>query len=447
MRILLVTAHWDPVITPNVIRWKAVLAEWAAAGHELLILSTRHPSRPSEERFAALTILRAGWGTLFDRVRDLAPGVLPRRGEPGTHTRPSALRLLLERILDLSWRQLYWPDGAALWLHPGRRALDRLATYWQPDLVISVGAPFSAHLLGAHGKRLWPKARWHMDIADPFALSAEFRINNRRLWKGRNDRAERRLLRLADSSSFTHEGAREAYLAYFPELAELLRSKGRVIPPICTRIPGTTSPPFPRTGRPAMGYFGSFYAGVREPGPLAVFFHALRSLPGAAEEMPELHLAGQSPPALQTGIRHLLAAFPTSRDHGFLSPEEASRLMDGMDLLLHAGNTTAYHLPSKAADYLATGLPIVHFYSHPQDSFLDFAQGYPLLLALPLRAGGPEPGDLEAFLDWIRSVRGQRVEAEALRHLLEPSMPQVIAAAYLEGCEDTSSRNSSSSSR
>lgn len=445
MRILLVTAHWEPVVTPNVIRWRAILAEWTRQGHDLRILTTRHPDRPAGESEGKPCIFRAGWATLFDRVRALAPGVLPRRGEPGHAGRPSVLRLFLERIIDLTWRQLYWPDGAALWLGPGRRALHRMAAQWEPDLVISVGAPFSAHLLGAQGKRFWPKARWHMDIADPFALSAEFRINNRRLWKGRNDRAERRLLLLADGISFTHEGAREAYLAYFPELVDLLRAKGKVIPPLCTRkldaAPGSSM------DRPAMAYFGSFYAGVREPGPLAQFFQALRHLPDASESLPELHLAGQSPPALQAGIRDLLAAFPTSHDHGFLAPEEASRLMDGMDFLLHAGNTTAYHLPSKAADYLATGLPIVHFHTHPQDSFLEFAQGYPLLLALPLRHGGPQRGDLETFLDWVKAHRGKRVAVGTLQDLLGPCSPEAIAAAYLLGCEDPSSRKSSSSSR
>lgn len=446
MRILLVTAHWDPVVTPNVIRWKAVLAEWARAGHETYILSTRHPAKPAEERDGPLTVLRTGWATLFDRVRSLAPGILPRRGEPGTASGPSRMRLLLERAIDLTWRPLYWPDGAALWLRPGRRALHRLASRWQPDLVISVGAPFSAHLLGERARRLWPQAHWHMDIADPFALSSEFRVNNRTLWKGRNDRAERRLLRLADGISFTHEGAREVYVAYFPELADLLLAKGRVIPPLCTRGIVPAAPKAPAEP-PAMGYFGSFYAGVREPGPLAVFFKALSCLPGAAGALPELHLAGQSPPTLHAGIRALRDAFPRSRDHGFLAPDEASRLMDGMDLLLHAGNTTAYHLPSKAADYLATGLPIVQFHSHTEDSFLAFAQGYPLLLALPLRPGGPEQGDLEAFLHWIREVRGKRVGADLLQRLLAPCLPEAVAAAYLSGLAQTSSRNKAANSR
>lgn len=53
------------------------------------------------------------------------------------------------------------------------------------------------------------------------------------------------------------------------------------------------------------------------------------------------------------------------------------------DILLSTGNPYPVHIPSKTFDYLASGKPVVHFYSIPDCPALEYYQTYPLALRIP----------------------------------------------------------------
>jgi len=344
-------------------------------------------------------------------------------------------------LTDLSWRSVYWPDGSCLWYLPGRkRALQLLDTY-AFDGVISVGAPFTGHLIGLACKRANPALKWLVDIEDPFAFVDAYFINNRLLYQRLNFRAEAAVLKAAKAIAVTVDTAKETYGHYFPGI----EAKITVVPPLFD--PGLVAASDFKgfePGRIHLSYMGAFYAPIRTPDA------ALQLLDLLLERHPEfqnrllVHFFGEIEYAVKAAFERYPRLVPNLRLHGLVDREQVAAAMSKTTFLLNIGNTTTYNLPSKSADYLASGKPIVHIsatdpgYSRPTtssgrttpiDTFVAFMADHPMLLSIKSETIGPEAAD--SLAKFMMDFQYQQLDGEAIEARIKPYRTAQIAEAYI----------------
>lgn len=158
MRILLLLVQYYPVRNPNVYRWSAIAEYWVGQGHEVHVLCTKRAGEPNEDIknniLVNILVHRVGHATLLDWAYNLL-GAKKRRGEVHSNTpkKLGLLRQMLEKIVDLTWRNFYWPDGSCLWYFPGKKRVLQLQKEYNYDAIISVSLPFTANLIAMAVKK------------------------------------------------------------------------------------------------------------------------------------------------------------------------------------------------------------------------------------------------------------------------------------------------------
>ena len=125
------------------------------------------------------------------------------------------LRKALEYFISLTWRKIYWPDGAMLFMKSSLKSVLALHKKYHFSHVISVGLPFSCHLVARHLKQQDDNIYWLMDIEDPFSYSKEFRVNNFSRYYRKNILEEERAFDLADDITLTNRMRLTAMQSYF----------------------------------------------------------------------------------------------------------------------------------------------------------------------------------------------------------------------------------------
>lgn len=366
MRILLIISQYSPAQTPNTLRWVPLVEYLRAQGYEVIILTTcRNGESLEETTNENIKIYRAGYNTLLDRLYDLLDSK-KRRHEVGSGpTQPGILTRLVQAIVSSTWRKYYWPDGTQLFLKPGIKQVKQIVVKEKITHVISVGLPFTCHLIAQAAKVARPNLHWHMDIQDPFCYSKDFRVNNHEKYEQKNIDAERQAFKDADTISITNERAKENYKALFPYSAK----KISVIPPLFS-LPreSETYNMYLYSGKVHLTYFGSFYEGVRSPLPFFNFIKYIWDKDKTLLSKFQFHFVGQ----LHGEAYALFDKYPEIRRcfviHGFKNRAETLDAMEQTTILMNFGNTTDYHLPSKVVDYLYINKPILNFTSIKDDS-------------------------------------------------------------------------------
>lgn len=427
MKLFIILAQYHPALNPNVYRWRAIATYWIAQGHEVHVLCTKRSGLPDEAVFEGVQIHRAGQNSLLDWFYNLLHATR-RRGEVGGDlpSRQGAFRKGLEKLMDLTWRSLYWPDGRCLWYVPGKKKALQLLKTNSFDGMISVGAPFTAHLIGLACKRSNTALKWLVDIEDPFAFVDAYFINNRLLYRRLNFRAEAAVLEAADAIAVTVDAAKETYGDYFPGI----EAKITVVPPLFD--PGlVAASDFEEfdPGRIHLSYLGAFYSPIRTPDA------ALKLLDLLLERHPEfqsrllIHFFGEIEYAVKAAFERYPRLVPNLRIHGLVDREQVAAAMLQTTFLLNIGNTTTYNLPSKSADYLASGKPMVHISASNPDTFAAFMADYPMLLSVKAETIGPEAAD--SLAKFMMEFQYQQLGAEAIEVRIKPYRTAQIAEAYL----------------
>ncbi len=425
MRILIIHTQYHPVINPNVFRWGAIAAYWASQGHDVHVLCSRRHGWADDTVLNGVQVHRAGHASLLDALLGML-GTQNRRGEAGgVGVAPkSNFRPWLEKVVNLTWRSIYWPDGSCIWYFSGRKRALELQRKYHFEAIISVTPPYTPHLIAAAIKRRFPKVRWLMDIEDPFAFAEAVFINNRFLYRQYNYHREEQLLAQADAASVTVATARQKYIQNFPNV----RAKLSVIPPLFS-LPDTTEV-FPlEKAKIHLGYFGAFYHPIRTPDALLRLFYQLyREQPDFAGQL-VLHVFGEIPPVFRAVFARYQSLLPNLRLHGLVPREKIAAAIRAMDFLVNVGNTTDYHLPSKCVDYLMSGKPIINLSYVANDPFVQFMEHYPLMLNLVLTQGWNQEiiGQLYYF---ILENRGRTVTPILLTEMIEPYTLEKIANQY-----------------
>jgi glycosyltransferase involved in cell wall biosynthesis len=420
-RLLIVTNLFAPALSPRAFRWHAIARHWVGQGHAVEVITAPHGGAPAKEHLDGILVQRVG-GRL-DRWRSrLAPAGGP--AAPGAPARrSSALRHAAKWLHDRTWKQLYWPDYAAPWLGPAMRAARTRLAEAPVDALITVALPFTAHLVGLACR---PAVRtWLADSGDPFSLNAASPPNNAALYDARNRRSEAQVLAACDSFTVTTAATRERYLAAFPHA----RGKVQVIPPLAAPAPVETSasPYFPADGRLRLVYLGNLYRSLREPGPLFELLRGLRQREPDLAQRLELHFFGAAGD-FAAELAAMTAEWPGFHAHGPVDRPTVARVLASADGLVNIGNATEDQLPSKLAEYAATGKPILNLASREQDSSAAFLAAYPLARTVVSRDG---IFPLAPLADFLRHQAGQRLPLPDIAGFLEPYTVHSVADAYL----------------
>ena len=443
MNLLVITHDYPPILSPRAVRWGLVVEEFVQAEHSVDVVCGWVPGQPrfAESAAGRLRVHRVGGGW-FDRLRrrlgggsPLEPAGPPQHAPRGGTTRLrgwiTALRRPVASAGRAVWRALHWPDAWCPFILPAWRRARRLAAERRFDALVTVSYPFSSHVVGLWLKRRDRDLPWLVDVGDPFARYGF--VNNERLYRRLNDRAEARVLNLADYVSVTNRGALEHYMANFGVdrdrigvIAPVLSSTAGGSPAICQ--PDETTDPPQRPVR--LVYCGQLYRHIRSPQPLLNLLERLVQQPPSGRPV-ELHLYGElsdcadlfGPVQALLG-RHLFL-------HGFVARERALRAMQQADVLVNIGNATPHQVPSKIVEYIGTGKPILNLVTSPDDQTRELLERHPVALTIDALADSLD-GQVERVRCFLSGLPRAIPESE-LSTLVQPFLPPAIAKAYLAG--------------
>ncbi len=353
-----------------------------------------------------------------------------RRNETGSSVgSPGLLASILQRVADKTWRKRYWPDGSKLFLKPGIKQGKTIIRERNIDRVISVGLPFTAHLIGQAIKETNPTVWWQMDIQDPFCYSKEFWVNNHDRYADKNVDAERKAFSICDKVTVTNTVAQARYAELFP----LHTAKIEVTTPLFAfpEIVESDENKFYKmylyARKTHLTYAGSFYNGVRSIEPFLKFLTYMLELEPSLFNEIQFHFVGQ----MDAGTMKLIDAYPEVRRwfvlHGFKNRDQTMAALQQTDLVMNFGNSTDYHLPSKVVDYLYLNKPLVNFVSIDNDSTKAFLADKSLSVSHV-----PISKDLASAMQLFKSfLTSAPSEVELNPKAIAEYTPSALVEAYL----------------
>jgi hypothetical protein len=418
MNILIVSYHYAPEANPRAFRWTALAEYLSGLGHDVTVIAGWKPGQGREEVINGVFVHRVG-GSISERLRSAFRG---KRGASSSSAEVPAARRAFRAFYASTWRRIYWPDHAALWIITARKAARRLVDRLSVDALITVSHPFSGHWVGLAVKRAFPSLRWVCDIGDPFAFFDSIPVNNHALFRSRNFRAEQQVLTKADAIAVTVEACRREYIRHFPDSAD----KMAVIPPLLsTLVPTASVAAPPRTGPLRLVYSGTLYPGLREP-------DYLFRLVGALAERNidcELHLFGQI-----NGCESAISGVPEHLrqrivDHGIVTRPELMFELANASVLINIGNRTHYQLPSKLVEYLAAGRPILNLYQGTSDSSALLLAEHPAALSISTDGGQPDDATVTRVAAFV--AEPPQINAHSIVALTSRFGIDAVGSAYV----------------
>lgn len=415
-RLIIITHNYAPMISPRAFRWAALANALAGLGHEVHVISSLYPEQPPTQRINGVTVWRVGG--ILEKFRTRFAG-----GPAAGHAVDAAVksgRSLLKLLHEHTWKRVYWPDYACLWLAAAQEKASELARGNEPVTLISVSDPYSGHLAGLGVVTRTPRLRWVADIGDPFSFAVSHAQNNVALYAQRNLRLERAVLARADAVSVTTEPTRAALALLVPTAIE----KIRVIPPLFTEESTRATTPVSvdgsRTRAVVMVCVGTLYRQMRNPSWLLQLFE--QALVFADSPPAELHVVGDTNDCGDILTEFKARLGETLRLYGLVSRNTAQMMIARADVLINLGNNSPYQLPSKVVEYAASGKPIVHVAAHPDDCCLEFFRDYPAAVIFRV-LGPPTPADTHRLRELLSNPR---------KHLTKPQIERFLAPYRLE---------------
>ncbi len=424
MNILLIISPYLPAQTPNTIRWTALIREFTNKGHKLYVLTTKLAGEENVSIDKNISTYRTGHHTLLDAFYNFT-GKTERRNISSEKRRGNSgmFRRVLEKIVDNTWRRLYWPDGSVLFFKPGKKLARKLIKENEITHVISVGLPYTNHLIAQSLKKENKELIWLMDIQDPFSYSDIFRINNRALYKSKNLKSEESCFQLANKVVVTNQNAKTAYERLF----DCSVGKTSVIPPIFAEI-AYSQKTINEDEKIRIAFMGNFYENVRSPEAFLDFLSRIDLEDPAILSNYQFHFFGDH----GHFVEQVFKRYPMLNDLVYLESYKARselfEMVSRFDLLINFGNKTNYHLPSKLVDFLFLQKPVINISLLKDDLSNRFLKGRVELMTINLSETDYNE-NRNNFLDFIsRRRRSNTVSLNAVSEYL----PAKLAMDYIE---------------
>ncbi|MDA8693518.1 hypothetical protein N9L92_05585 [Saprospiraceae bacterium] len=429
MKILLIITPYHPSQTPNTLRWIPIIEYYESKGIETTVLTTKNRGSHNSKRTLSSKVYEAGYNTLLDWFY-FTLNIKRRRHLPsGSNnlSKPSFFSKMMEWFIDKTWRKTYWPDGSQLFYKPGlKKAQEITKNDDQITHVISVGLPFTCHLIAGKLKEAFPYLHWHQDIEDPFSYSEEFWVNNFNRYRKKNIEAERKAFELSDSISVTNPRAKSIYDDLFPEQAY----KQSVIYPMSSEFKAAKTIELD-SDKINIAYFGSFYEKVRSPEPLLKLLERLRKDNLREFKKLHFHFFGQQ----NRFSLPIFKSYESLKDqitlHGLKDRDYSMSAMSKMDFLINIGNTTDYHLPSKVVDFLYHNKPVINILSIKNDAAIPLFEDK--IETCNLLVNENDEGQLSEKL--LLFINKKRRPSESSDKNISDYTTEVIAEQYLKAMQ------------
>ncbi|MBK6498427.1 MAG: hypothetical protein IPG00_09790 [Saprospiraceae bacterium] len=122
--IIIILSQYYPAVTPNVLRWEKISTELIKQGHSVTIFTTKSNSTQNDYYNAeGIRIIRAGHNTLMDYWQYLNNSKNKRNEYNASTKKPGFIKKLVESVINITWRKLYWPDGTCVWYFPCKKQI------------------------------------------------------------------------------------------------------------------------------------------------------------------------------------------------------------------------------------------------------------------------------------------------------------------------------------
>lgn len=381
-RLLLISYHYLPQITPGSIRVASIAHALARSGWDVTVLTSGNAS--------------ADTGDV--RVISTKRGNTPPGGPVGRRVR--AL-----------WRDLAIPDAHVGWSMALARTLPSLLDREAFDVVLTSSPPHSSQLAVARVHRA-RRFRWVADYRDPW--TAPMRNPRSALSIAIQRRMESYALRAADVVIANTEGNRRVLGLHFP---------GTVVDKVVVVPNGFDDAMLEAAAEPERDRCDFTYVGEIYLGMMDAYLDAVARLRRETPDLaPTLAVYGEIDPREWHKVEaHGLADRVELR--GFVPHEESLRAMRrarALLLLLPGRDSWRTCVPSKAYPYLATGRPVLALVPEGDAAALVCETGAGVAVT------ADEPSLVAAAIaDFVRSVR-------AGRSVSTPAPDQIRRFAYSE---------------
>lgn len=332
--VLFVTYLYPPVVGMAPLRMQKFAHAVTDAGHMVTVVSinpsSSHPvygtTSDAVDDDNGVRVIRTKPGPIYEKRASLATG----KKEPSGFKQPS----IMGRWLG--------PDIVVEWLPYVLGELNDIPTI---DVLVTHGAPFGNHLIGALVKRRRKISAWVADFGEPWTINPGFRRLGR-LRRCLERSLEKWCFKSIDIAVFTTVNAAEAYARKYKVPTATVRSG--LVDPILYSHP---SPPKKTSARQVslrIVYTGTFYT-IQDT---RIIWEALASVDDV-----ELLVAGSISAEDQVAAKEIAPG--KVQFLGVKPRAELVEIQRGADVLLLLGAPNGFQIPSKVYEYLYACRPIL----------------------------------------------------------------------------------------
>lgn len=346
-----------------------------------------------------------------------AYGASRLRGSLGKRLCQIVVRLLkgIGRIQSV----FLFPDNLRWYYRASYRKLQSLERERGLDAVLTICSPMSAHMAGRVFKSdRGDKVKWITYTVDPFvrAMEANRKRFAKSVWGKISLRVEGEVYSQADFNLVSDE----VYGMNGPSLVRVL-NKTRALPYVLSRPVGIRGDYFP-ADKINLLYAGRFYRNLRSPEYLFTVF-LLMANPDVV-----LHLYSASD-CEETIEEYVSRSSGRIVRHAQVSSREIGNVLLSADILVNVGNLAPEFKPSKVAQYVSTGKPIVSFSENGQTD--DMLDRYPLSLQFEKGRAGIEV-DAASLEEFVLRYRRYSLEWESVERIFPRHTYGAVRSILLE---------------
>ena len=241
---------------------------------------------------------------------------------------------------------LVFPHGFRWYVENAIQEIEKLEKELGVDALVAVSAPYAAILVGQRWKCKHPQCRLINYIVDPYRFTSKIE----RLFYGRTFNKIESCAYLAADYNLVFDGIKDSINALPEAKTSILYTQIDVGKRYCKRQ-------IHKRIKVQLAYSGGFYYEFRNP---SFMMEVLDMLP---QNQVEIHIYSNG------SCADLLDPFYNKSNSVFVKEQwvehdELQEKLRGMDFLLNISNGISGFQPSKLFEYIATGLPIISFYTN-----------------------------------------------------------------------------------
>lgn len=357
MKIFILMYNFPPIGAGRGIAW-TYFSEKMAQEHDVTVF-TINPSENdplyNAQKLEMISedyrVIRSFGGKIYEKLYSKEKSKLD--DSQSTISRKSVLKKFSKKIYKHLLKVVIFPDRMVFWNKYLKRSVNHFAeTEGSPDIIISVGFPFSTHLLAQKLKEKF-NCKLILDYGDPWSFNpSNETIPNRR--RKIDACFEKTILQHADYVTVTTTSTRDEYIRRFPVVREKIDviSQG-----VDTKIYHNKKEKKSNTNIINFFYSGLFYEDIRNPNS---FIDAMEEL--SSEKLFGKKIVISIAGKMEQSVIERISSFSNKSVSfhllGNIGFNEVVDYQINTDVLLFFGNLGSLQVPGKLFEYLTTDRPI-----------------------------------------------------------------------------------------